>query len=59
MRNNAYATEISVVVVSQELAGTEMHTLAPVSEWTRARTRKAPGMFRKQNFFSLIAVWVS
>lgn len=32
VRNNAYATEISVVVVSQELAGTEMHTLAPMLE---------------------------
>ena len=35
-----------------------MHTSAPVSEWTRAFRRRAPGMFRKQNF-SLTVMWVS
>ena len=58
MRYNAHATEIFVVAVYQELTGTEMHTSAPVSEWTRAFRRRAPGMFRKQNF-SLTVMWVS
>ena len=58
MRYNAHATEIFVVAVYQELTGTEMHTSAPVSEWTRAFTRRVPGKFRKQNF-SLTVMWVS